>query len=367
MIAKLVNRCPGAGLTAIAFLCIASRCGAADANCVRFTGQGAGESIRLERGYVLSGALPVLLCGIERDVSYRMTLGGPGMERRIGRFTLEEDGVAVGGIRIGAAARNAAAPGWGSAHAERPGATAADLVSLVGGLAVLANEQQEYSHLENRLDILQAAAVEAETYDEKTRAASAEHDAARMLNIQNAHRRRLVALCGALYGWQVIEPFFTDAPPASSAGSDGASLALRGAGRSRAKAFVYSLIRPGRGQFYQGKTLRGLLFSGASVAAGLLALEYQNRFDEAVGAYDLCVERFDAAGSIPEKEAFASRCAVLRDDADSAESSRNIVFIALAAVWGINCVDALFDSSGGEASPIAFEIDGRKAAIAVRF
>jgi hypothetical protein len=342
-------------------------CIASGLDCVRFSGHSGEASVLLERGYVLSGVLPVTLCGIERGVPYRITIDGPEFERRIGSFTLEAEGGRVGGIRLGIMARNAVLPGWGAVRAERAGAAAADIVSLCGAIAVLAGEQQEYWHVENRLEVLQTAASNAITYEEKMRAVSAEHDASRSLNIQNRHRRRLALLCGALYGWQVIEPLFADAPPVLDSGPDRLSLVLSGTGRSRAKAFIYSFIRPGRGQFYQGKTTRGLAFSSASIAAALCALEFQNRYDEASGTYELCVERFNVAGSVPEKESLAEQCASLREDADTEKSHRDTALIALAVVWGINVADVFFDSNDGGASPVTLELTGRGAALAVRF
>ncbi len=338
-----------------------------DSLCVQFVGSAGGETIMLSRGRVLAGALPVTLCGIGRNEVYRLELAGPGFERRVGSLRIGPDGASVGGIRLGVMARNALVPGMGSAYAGRRGAAAADGVSLAAALAVLAAEQREYGHLRNRLDVLRSLAAGAETYEEAARARDGAHEAVVMVNIQNAHRRRLAVLCGALYGWQAIEPLFADVPPGSGPAGEGGSLMLSGAGRSRGKAFVYSLLRPGRGQFYQGKTGRGLFFSAGTLAAGLAALEYWNRYDEAVGEYDLCVERFAAASSVPEKEALAAACGLLRSDADDEKRNRVISLAVLAAIWGWNCADTFFDSGDVQISRYALEIDSRGAAVAVRF
>ena len=338
-----------------------------DPLCVRFEGSVGGETIMLSRGRIIAGALPVTLCGIEPNEVYRLELDGAGFERRIGSLRIGAGGASVNGIRLGTMARNAIAPGWGSLRAERGAAAAADVVSLAATLAVLAREQREYDHIYNRFDILESLAAEAETYEEAARARDGAHEAAVMANVQNAHRRRLVVLCGALYGWQVLEPLWADMPPNAGPGPESGSLMLAGAPRSRAKAFVYSLLRPGRGQIYQGKSVRGFLFSAGSLAAGLAALEYWNRYDEAAGAYDLCVERFEAAESVPEKEALASDCRLLRANADDEKRNRAVSIAVLAAIWGWNCADTFFDAGDVRSSRYSLEIDPRGAAVAVRF
>jgi hypothetical protein len=338
-----------------------------DSLCIRFEGSAAGETVVLSRGRIIAGALPVTLCGIEPNAAYRLELGGAGFERRIGSLRIDGDGASVGGIRFGTLLRNAIAPGWGSSRAGRGGAAFADVVSLAAILGVFAGEQREYDHIRNRLDVLEALAADAETYEAASRANEAAHEAVVMANVQNAHRRRLAVLCGALYGWQAIEPLWADPPPNAGPGPESGSLVLAGAPRSRAKAFVYSLLRPGRGQIYQGKSARGLIFSAGSLAAGVAALEYWNRYDEAAGAYDLCVERFEAAESVPEKEALASACRLLRANADDERRNRAVSIAVLAAIWGWNCADTFFDAGDVRVSRYSVEIDPRGAAVAVRF
>ncbi len=362
-----ITRFGGAVVLACLALWPVSCLAVGDSLCVRFTGTGTGETITLTRGSVTAGELPVTLCGLARNEVYRLELGGPGFERRVGKARVVEAGASIAGIRFGTIARNAVLPGLGSAWAGRPGAAAADGVSLAASLVALAREQREYEHLRNRLDILESLVASAATYEGAALAEEAAHETSRMVNVQNAHRRRLAALCGALYGWQAIEPILADAPPRWKRGVEKSTVSLTGARESRAKAFFYSLIRPGRGQLYQGKTVRGILFSTATLAAGLAALDFQNRYDEAQAEYDLCVERFEAAATVDDKVALAAECELLRGDAEDDGRCRNISLIALAAIWSWNCADTFFGGNDVSVSRYSLAVDARGAAVSVRF
>lgn len=338
-----------------------------DSLCVRFAAGAGGETILIARGYSLSGELPVVFCGVERGAAYRLELGGAGFERRLGSFRVEAGGASVGGIRLGAMARNALLPGWGAAHAGRAAAGAMDIASIASGLAFFAGERREYDHLRNRHDISRTLFETAESYEDALRAGEALHEAAVAANVQNAHCRRLALLCGALYGWQAVEPLFADPPPRAASGPDGGSIVLTGSKISIPKAFVFSLLRPGRGQFYQGKNLRGVLISAASAAAGFAVLEYWNRYDEAVSKYDLRVEEFEASESVPERETIARSCALLYSEVEGARQNRSIAIGVLAGIWGWSCADVFFDGGGAGSPRYSLAVDPRGAAVAVRF
>lgn len=365
-----MNR-PLAALVAVAAALLAPGVcrAAADTSCVAFAGGPAGASVSLDRGYRLSGVLPVALCAIEPERSYRLRLEGAGLERRGAFFSIGVGGrPSVRGIRAGTLLRNALAPGWGSARADRGPSGAVDLLSLAAAGMVLWQEQAEYDNISNRIDALAAGAEGAGTYEERARFLEASYEASRALNVQNDHRRRLVALGGAMYGFQAVESILLDMPPGWSAGPGRAAVTLRGAERSRAKALVLSLLRPGRGQLYQGKRARGALLSAASTAAAFLALEYWNRYDQAVDRYELSVERFEASTAVPERTALAAVCDLRWSEVEDRRTERNVSFAALAGLWGLGVVDVFLGSEGGPAaSPVAFELDARGPAVAFRF
>lgn len=135
------------------------------------------------------------------------------------------------------------------------------------------------------------------------------------------------------------------------------------------KAVLFSLARPGRGQYYQGKTLRGSLFSVAAAAGGLAVLHYQNRYDRASVTYEICVERFDAADAVSEKDRLRAEASRLWSDVEHEKDGRNAALIALAGVWGWNVLDALFpgENSGSNRRWYSLDLDQRGAFVAIRF
>jgi len=303
-------------------------------------------------------------------VRYRLTLDGDGFERRIGAFSIGGYGKnAVHGLQFSVVSRNAVLPGWGSVYAGRAAAGTSDDLALGASLIALYVEEMEYRHLRNHLDVQEARLAESATYEDRERFQAAVHKATRELNVQNDYRRRLAALAGAIYAWQVVEPFLTDNPPASASGRGSGDITLRGARESHVKAFLFSLVRPGRGQYYQGKTARGTLFSVAAVTGGLVALQYQNEYDRATDTYEVCVERFDATDVVSEKERVRDEASRLWIDVEHHKDARNASLIVLAGVWGWNVIDTLFpgERAGSGAQRYSFDLDERGAWIAFRF
>ncbi len=342
--------------------------GKSDTLCVRISGSDPGARIALVHRYRLSGALPVSFCGLEAGVRYRMIFEGAGFERRVGAFSIDGGAARVQGIQARLAARNIVLPGWGSASAGRGPAALSDDIGMAASLGLLLHEEMEYRDRRNRLDALNEAFSRADTWADRERLQTEAHGASREVNIQNDLRLRLAILSGALYAWQVIEPFFMDSAPKSLGDQAKGEIALRGTRQSRPKAFIYSLLRPGRGQFYQGKTARGVFFSAATLAAGLVALDYQTGYEYAADDYELGVERFDAAEGVSEKERLRNEAGRLWSDVGRAKDRRDASLIALAALWGWNVIDTFIPGERqGPGAKYSFDLDARGASIAMRF
>jgi hypothetical protein len=339
-----------------------------DSLCVRISGSEPGVFITLSRGYSMTGALPVSFCELEREATYRLILDGVGFERRIGSFSIVGGRPRVGGVQGGVAAKNMVLPGWGSVSAGRVPAAVTDDIGIAASLGWLLYEELEYDYMRERYDELTERYWSAETWAERARLQNSIYADSRLLNIQNDQCTRLAVLAGALYAWQVIEPLFLDRPPKTLGAATAGELTLRGAHTSRAKAFILSTIRPGRGQFYQGKTGRGAFFSLATFAMGFVALEYQTEYEFAVSDYEVCVERFYATNDVSEQEKLKSDAGRYWDHVEHEKGRRGAAFIVLAGLWGWNMIDTLFPAehlvSEGKYS---FDIDARGASVAMRF
>lgn len=340
-----------------------------DSLCIHFAGAAKNIHLRLKRDYSINGETPFTICDLEFKKTYRATVEGYGFERRIGTFSLDGAGrPRFGGIRIRTALRNALLPGWGSVYASRSAVGFTDGLSLAASLYILYDEDHEYRHLENRLEVLNGLLLEAETLEDRRRIQEAAYVASRDVNVQNKHRKRLVYLSAYLYGFQVLEPWIADNPPRMRTDAQGSVVFVGSARSTRLKAFIHSLIHPGRGQFYQGKTTRGALLSSMSVVAGLLALDFHNQFDRETIRYGVAVDKFQAASTIDDKIRYRDEASAIWDSAQTEKRRRNAAYIALAGLWGLSLFDTLFPAElPSVPDRYALDISGSGCALVVRF
>jgi len=342
------------------------RAASADSLCYHFLGD---ARVELRETYILSGTMPVTFCEMRRGDTFRMTVDGSGIERRIGTFEIGPAGRAsVHGRRLGAAARNALLPGMGSCYTEQRAAGWMDRFSLAASLYLLYLEDREFRHLENRHTTLLDRFADTEILETKKILEKAAFEAALDANVQNKHRKRLALFSAALYGMQVIDPFLLSPPPRSRVESGGTIIKTETVRSSTPKALILSLLHPGRGQFYQGKTVRGMLFSALTVASGLTALEYHNRYDEEANRYEILIGRYETAESSDEKERLRQAADIQWDGVEDAKIDRNTAYIITAGLWGWSVIDTLWRDDGGEGeSRYSFEWSPLSGAIVLRF
>jgi len=338
----------------------------ADTLCCHLLGDG---NVELRETYLLSGTMPVTFCGLKRGDRFRMTVGGPGLERRVGTFEIGPSGLAsVRGLRLGAAVRNALLPGAGSCYTDRKITGWTDRLSLAASLYLLYIEDREFKDLDDEHEFLLERLAGSELLETKKILERAAHETALEANVQNDHRKRLALFSAALYGLQVIDPFLLSPPPRSRIEAGGRIIRTETARSSRPKAFFLSLIHPGRGQFYQGKTIRGMFFSALTVASGLAALEFHNRYDVEANRYEILVDRFEAAESLEDKERLQREAAVQWDEAENARIDRNTAYIITAGLWGWSVIDTLWRDGGPDReSRYSFEWSPLSGAVVLRF
>jgi hypothetical protein len=342
------------------------RAAPADSLCYHFLGD---AHVELRETYVLSGTMPVSFCEMRRGDRFRMTVDGQGIERRIGTFEIGPTGLAsVRGLRFGAALRNALLPGTGSCYTDQRAAGWTDRISLAASLCILLLEDREFRDLEDRHTDLLERLAGAELLETKQTLEPAAREAALDANVQNKHRKRLALFTAALYGLQVIDPFLLSPPPRSRVESGGTIIRSETVRSSKPKAFILSLVHPGRGQFYQNKKVRGMLFGALTVASGLTALEYHNRYDEQANRYEILVERYETAESSSERDLLRQAADIQWDEVNEARRYRNTAYIITAGLWGWNVLDTLWGNDGEEGeSRYSFEWNPLSGAIVLRF
>jgi len=115
--------------------------------------------------------------------------------------------------------------------------------------------------------------------------------------------------------------------------------------KTRFKAAYRSLILPGWGQYYNGQTTRGIMYTSAAAISLIAALVADEDFKD---KRDLRNDRLDDYNEVrtartqdPDAIAEAQRRFYdAQDDAYDAETIRRIAFGATVIVWTINIIDA---------------------------
>ena len=346
-----------------------ARCERADSLCFHFASPTKGMHLELTSGYGISGTPPFTTCDLLAAAKYRMKVHGFGLEERIGTFSIDGAGRGrMGGIRVGTMTRNAVVPGWGSFFAGRRAVGMIDGMSLAATLYTLYVEDHEFKHLRNRVYVWDEKLERADMLSDKQYFESAREEAKLEANVQNKHRKRLAVLAVALYAHQLVDPFLSDAPPRSTVEAGGKVITLETPPTNKAKAFFYSLIRPGRGQFYQKKTTRGVLFSTLTLAAGLLALDYHNEYDAEANRYDRLIDLFEGTEDVDEKRQLGDAAIDQWNQVEDSRRNRNTAYIVCAGLWGWSLIDALIFPEGDSSySSYAFELGLDGAAFVLKF
>jgi len=342
--------------------------GAGDSLCLHFSGDSRDLLVQLQRGMVMSGTVPLTICGLEPGATYSMTVRGRGFEIRKGYLSFDRNGVAsVRGNRLGTFARNII-PGWGSIRAERKDAGWSDIISIAFAGMVTLREQNEYQHIENRHDILMGQLEAADNVEERKKIRTDANKALRDLNVQNQYRRLCLGYTAYMYAFQLIDPWIVGNPPRTRVTAGGSVVEIRGSGSSAAKAALLSLLRPGRGQFYQGKKTRGILFTIVSTAGVMIALDYKDLYEQAADAYELNLEYFDNADNIDDEEYYRERSREYWADVEKTRRWRNISYGVVAGIWAAGVIDAFIPGrDDAPLSDLSFDLGPNHASLVYRF
>lgn len=341
-----------------------------DSLCVHFNSLRSGVHLELAVDYSINGVLPMTVCDLRPGDSWKLLLGGRGLESRTGYLDVDDAGhVSIRGSRSSTAFRNLLVPGWGNIRSGRKLSGWADMgTSVCAGYYYLV-EELEYQDMKSRFDVLSRELEEAGTYDERARITEALHASSRAVNVQNTHRKRALILVSAIYGAQMLlDPILMGNTPSWNLDAGGTILTADTSPRSRTKAFIYSSIWPGRGQFYQGKSTRGITFSGLFLAAGLYSMDRINSYEEFASLYETEVDRYNNAVSPLDRDYFKDSASRLWEDVEEVKKERDTALLLLGGIWGLNLIDTFFPLDKYiPSSTASLEIDPGGMALVVKF
>jgi len=323
-----------------------------DSLCVHFAGERVGLHIDLCGEYSMNGVIPLTMCDLRPGERWNLTVNGKGLETRRGYFELDALGIpGIRGNRMSTVLRNSLLPGWGSMKAGRltSGLTDFGIAALFGCYFMI--EEFEYRDMKEEYDELDESLAEAVTLDERARLTDAMHSASKALNVQNTHRKRALYATAAVYGYQLLDPIICGGPPGWDSDAGGSIVRIDLPERSKAKALFYSAVWPGRGQLYQGKITRGILFPLLSAATGVYALDRMNSVDEYSVLYEVEIEKWQSAVSLEDRTYHGDRASSIWEDLEETRQERNTAFIVFAGIWGLNILDTFFEHEEYVPSP----------------
>ncbi len=326
-----------------------------DSVCVHFASSERGASLKITHGYTLSGKLPVTFCRLSPYSDYELQIYGRDIEKRSGKLKFDSGGIPrVCGIRMSKTLRNMLLPGWGSVYEGETTRGWIDGLSFGSALYFFLYEHNEYMDLKDQHDSVVDAFKSSDSIDEREVLSEIATQTAMEVNVQNEHRKNLFWFGTALYAYQIFDSWFLSSPPRSEIGAGGNVVRFDSHRLSRWKAMMLSLIKPGSGQYYQGKKTRGALCTMLSTAAGLVALEYYNRYNCESEHYRMLIDQFNESDSIREKNILSGLAARQWEEVEDEKRNRDISYLVLAGIWGYSILDTFFpvshENSAGESS-----------------
>jgi hypothetical protein len=314
-----------------------------DSLCVHFTSQERSENIQLKSDYILSGKVPVTFCKLNPHYNYGLLIYGDAMESWQGKLKFDSGGnPRVCGIRMAKTWRNLIIPGWGSVYEKQTTRGWIEGLSFVSSLYFFLSEDNEYRDLKDDYNSIAEEYKNSDSVDERRKLSEIAERVAREANAQNDHRKNLLWLTTALYAYQLFDTWLLSSPPQTDIDAGGNVVRFSSQRLSTWKAAMLSFIKPGSGQYYQGKVTRGALCTILSTAAGIVALEYYHRYNVESEHYQLLNEQFNDSGSIQEKSILIDRASKQWEVVEEKRRNRNISYCVLAGIWCYSIVDTFF-------------------------
>ncbi len=322
---------------------------AGKSDCILFSSDSAKVKLQLYKNSTVTCNLPFRFCDFEYNKEYGVFLWGDKYENREGRLKVNSDGkIFIWGDRSVTCLKNGLLPGYGTYLRGRKRVATIDFLSIAGSVYKLYREMDEYNELKDKFDRINNSLSQVLKISDKKYLQEEAHKTSIYVNLQNKYRKKLIIFSSALYAYQLIEPIFMDIPPEIYSDSNENSIKFKASNKSITKAFLYSFLRPGRGQFYQGKTMRGVFFSSMIILTGFVSLDLNNQYNRDVVDYNLCMDKFSSASTVEDKRKFAASGSLLWEKVENSKEKRNRSFYILAGLWGWNTIDTLFpgDKSG---------------------
>ncbi len=317
--------------------------------------------LQLEGDDEIHGVSPLRIPGpLEGD--FWLSASGRGVETERGRVRvgLDEAGARVeswGAIPFRETfMRSLLFPGYPQARYNEDGKSRLLILGGLVGLGFTGWAQWELWQRDDDLTELEQRIAAATTESERDALTRERLDAQEEKSFAADRRLLFAGATGVVWGVSILDAIaFAPDFHVSAADEAGLSLALRR--KTRLDAMLRSVVFPGLGQAYNGRSNKAVVAALAAGAAGTWLLHEQDDYNRAVADFRKVRGRFENASSVAERTALLSQQQALFEDVSDRESDRDLAMMLLAGVWGLSLLDAAldFDSGWGE-TPVSARV-----------
>lgn len=284
----------------------------------------------------VAGAAPLPISGLPSG-EYTLSAEGPGLPAVRGRFVLGPDGMSH---RPWASPWTALLPP-GYVHLDRgDGRGWALAASATGGLAMTAASQGSFRRAQDKVDRAQRTYIQADSEEGIENARHSLLAASRELSDRREIRNLWIGFLGATWLGSAMEAVLLTPQPTfreyDQGGTHLAELPRAGGGQ----AAVRSLLVPGGGQRYMGRTTRASFFFSATAALTAASIVAHDSFLEARREQARAQRLFDDLDDETGVERARRDLEKAAERTDNRDTLRWAIAGAAAGVYAWNVVDA---------------------------
>jgi len=112
--------------------------------------------------------------------------------------------------------------------------------------------------------------------------------------------------------------------------------------KSKGTGFLLSMVIPGAGHFYRGKTVGGVLFLGGTIVAGVMAADAHSQYSEAYDRYESLLDEYNRESDTVRANTLRDEVWQSFDEAKSFEKSRDAALGILGGIYSLNLLTVVF-------------------------
>ena len=337
-----------AGLAVLAIVWLRPSLGLAQNNCVKFITVPPYASINLAGSKGLSAASPASFCTLNPDETYKMSIRSAGYELRYGKLRWDSSAgrAKFGSYQYSHTLYSAIVPGSGQIAIGHGWAGLWSLTLNTIAIVDLVNTYQDWDNAYQASETLSALAAAAPTVGLKEQLNLQALGAAQQANTELDHFYDMAAVTLWIYTWNLVETaIWTAAPSIKASDAGDGSYQVKTPRISKSRALLQSLIYPGMGQRYLGRTTTGYLFQVAFLTGLVITTRQRKDYWEAEDDYEFALAELEMANTVDEIDEAWDNVNSAWDELQSKDKYLTEAYVYLGTVYGLNLLSVLLSTN----------------------